>query len=83
MTSTEYNVDGKLFKGIISMCANSLACVRVKGGESECFSIGSGVREGCVVPLTFQRSYGCSNERNKNGEGEGKLRVPSVSLVNT
>ena len=41
MTSTEYNVDGKLFKGIISMFANSLACVRVKGGESECFSIGS------------------------------------------
>ena len=32
-----YNVDGKLLNGIKSMYANSLACVRVKGVESECF----------------------------------------------
>ena len=34
-----YNVDGKLLNGIKSMYANSLACVRVKGCESECFRI--------------------------------------------
>ena len=35
---------GKLLNGINSMYVNSLACVRVKGGESECFSIDIGVR---------------------------------------
>ena len=38
-----YDVDGKLLNGIKSMYANSLVCVRVKGSESECFSIDSGV----------------------------------------
>ena len=28
---------------------NSLACVRVKEGESECFRIDSGVRQGCIL----------------------------------
>ena len=35
--------------GIKSMYINSLACVRVKGGESECFRINSGVRQGCIM----------------------------------
>ena len=35
---------GKLFNGIKSVYVNSLACVRVKGGESECYRINSGVR---------------------------------------
>ena len=39
----------KLWRGIKSMCVNSLACVRVKEGESECFRIESGVRQGCVM----------------------------------
>ena len=34
-----YDVGGKLLNGIKSVYANSLACVRVKGCESECFRI--------------------------------------------
>ena len=45
----KYDVGGKLFSGIKSMYVNSLACVRVKGGENECFRINSGVRHGCVM----------------------------------
>ena len=43
-----YDVGGKLLKGIRSMYINSLACVRVKGGENECFKINSSVR-GCIM----------------------------------
>ena len=32
-----------------TMYVDSLACVRVKGGEPECFRIDSGVRQGCIV----------------------------------
>ena len=39
-----YHVVGKLLNGIKSMYVNSLVCVRVKGCESECFRIDSGVR---------------------------------------
>ena len=38
-----YDVSSKLLNGIKSMYVNSLACVRVKGGESECFRINRGV----------------------------------------
>ena len=34
-----HDVGGKLLNGIKSMYVNSLAYVRVKGGESECFRI--------------------------------------------
>ena len=40
-----YDVDGKLLNGIKSMYANSLACVRVKGG----FRIKSGMRQRCIM----------------------------------
>ena len=40
---------GKLLSGIKSMYVDSLACVEVKGGESECFRIDSGEREGCIM----------------------------------
>ena len=33
---------------IKSMYVNSLAYLRVKGGESECFRINSDVRQGCI-----------------------------------
>ena len=33
------DVGGKTLSGIKSMYVNSLACVSVKGGESECFRI--------------------------------------------
>ena len=32
------DVGGKLLNGIRSMYVNSLACIRVKGGESQCFN---------------------------------------------
>ena len=44
-----YNVGGKLLNGVKSLHFNSLACVRVRGGEGrECFRINSGVRQGCI-----------------------------------
>ena len=39
-----YDVDVKLSNGIKSMYVNSLACIRVKAGESESFRINNGVR---------------------------------------
>ena len=44
-----YDVGGILLNGIKSVYVNSLACVRVKGGESECFRIDSGVRQVCIM----------------------------------
>ena len=38
-----YNVGGKLLNVIKSIYVNNLAWVRVKGGESECFRVDSGV----------------------------------------
>ena len=47
-----YDVGGKLLNGIKSMYVNSLACVRIKGGESACFRIVGGVRQGCIMSLS-------------------------------
>ena len=44
-----YDVGGKLLNGIKSMYVNSLSFVRVKGGETECFRIDSGVRKGFIM----------------------------------
>ena len=49
--------DGKLLNGVKSMYINNLACVRVKGGESECFRIDSGVRRGCIISPWFFNVY--------------------------
>ena len=46
-----YDVCGKVLNGIKSMYANSLACVRVKGGESKCSRIDSSVRQWCGASL--------------------------------
>ena len=71
-----YDVGGKLLNGTKSMYVNSLACVRVKGGESECFRINSGMRQGCIMfPLALQCTYGCSNE-GENGDGEERSEIP-------
>ena len=45
-----YDVGGKLLNGIKSVYVNSLACVRVKKCETECFKIDRGVR---YVPLAL------------------------------
>ena len=44
-----YDVGVKMFGGIKSMYVNSLASVKVKWGESELFSIDSGLRQGFVM----------------------------------
>ena len=38
-----------LLNGIKGMYVNSLACVRVKGGESERFMIDVGMRQECML----------------------------------
>ena len=58
-----YDVGVKVMNGIKSMYVNSLASVRVKGGENECFRINSGVRQGCILSLSLQCIYGRIDER--------------------
>ena len=57
-----YVVFGKLLNGTKSMYDNSLACVGVKGGESECFRIDSGETGVYHVTLALQCIYKCSME---------------------
>ena len=52
-----HDVGGKLLGGIKSMYVDSLAYIRVKGGESEWFRIDSGVRRLHHVPVAFQCIY--------------------------
>ena len=44
-----YDLGDKLLGGIKSMYVKCFTCVTVKGGESECFSIDSSVRQGCII----------------------------------
>ena len=44
-----YDVGDKLLNEIKSMYVDSSACFKVKGGVSERFRIGSGVRQGCII----------------------------------
>ena len=44
-----YDVGGKLLNVIKSVYVNILACAKVKGCESECFRIDSGVRQVCIM----------------------------------
>ena len=46
-----YDVGGKLLSGIKSIYVDSLACVRVKGIESDGFRVDSGMRQGCIMSL--------------------------------
>ena len=52
-----YNVGGILFNDIKSVYVNSLARVRVKGGERECFRIDSGVRQLRIISSRFFNVY--------------------------
>ena len=44
-----YYVGDKLLNGIKRVYVDSLACVRIKGCESECFRIDCGVRQVCIM----------------------------------
>ena len=48
---------GKLLNDIKSIYVNSLACVRIKGCESECFRINSSVKHVCIMFLWFFNAY--------------------------
>ena len=39
------------------MNVNSLACVRIKGGDSDCLRIDSGVRSSCIMSLWLFSVY--------------------------
>ena len=70
-----YDVGGKQLKGIKSMYVNSLPSVRVKGGESECFRIDSGVRQGCIIcHWLFNVYMDTVMKEVKMGIGSGKSR---------
>ena len=74
-----YDGGGKLLNEIKSLYVNSLACVRVKGGESECFWINSGMRKGCIMsPWLFNVYVGAMMEEVKMGMGgeEREWRLP-------
>ena len=44
-----YDGGGKPLNSMKRLYVRSLACVTVKRGESECFRINSGARQGCIM----------------------------------
>ena len=46
-----------MLNGIKSIYVNSVACVRIKGGECECFRIKIAVRQGCIMSLWLFNVY--------------------------
>ena len=70
-----YGVDVKLLNGIKSVNVSSIACVKVKECESECFRIDSGVRQGCIMSPRFFNVYmGEVMKEVKMGMGRGEKR---------
>ena len=73
----------KQLSGIKSMHVDSLACVRVKGGEGEQFRIDSGVRQGCIVsPWLFNVYMAALTKelkmrigRRVRSEGGGRVEI--------
>ena len=61
---------GKLLNRIRSVYVNSLACVRVKGDESEYFSIDCGERHGCIISPWLFNVYMDTIRKEENGDGE-------------
>ena len=53
---------------------NSLACVRVKRGESECFRANSGVRQGCIISPCLFNVYMDAVIKVKIGMGRSRMR---------
>ena len=50
----EYGIDGSLMRAIQSLYTNCSSCVRVNGSKSTPFTVGVGLRQGCVLsPLLF------------------------------
>ena len=53
----------------VHIYVNSLACVRLKGGESECFRIDRGVRQGFIMSLWLFNVYRDALMKVKMGMG--------------
>ena len=65
-----YDVGGKLLNDIKIVYVNSLACIRVKGGERECFRVDSGVRQVCIMsPWLFSVYINAVMKKVKIGMG--------------
>ena len=74
-----YDVGVKLLNGIKSLYVNSLACVRVKGGESKCFRFNSGVRHGCIMYtwlFNVKMDAKGDDKEGENGYGEKGSEIP-------
>ena len=70
-----YDLGGELFNGIKSVYVNSLACVRVKGCERECFRINSGVRQVHIMsPWLFNVYMDAVMNELKMGMGRRGVR---------
>ena len=70
-----YDVGGKLLNGINDIYINSLAYVRVKEGESECFRIDSCMRQMCIMsPLAFSAYMVAVMKDVKMGMGRRRVR---------
>ena len=78
---------GKLLNFIKRVYVNSLACVRIKGCESECLRIDSGVIQVCIMsPWLFnvymdavmkELKMGMGRREVRFQEGEREWRLPS------
>ena len=61
--------------GIKSTYVNSLACVRVKGGDSERSKIDNGMRQGCIMsPLLSKVHMYAVTKEVKMGMGRSLVR---------
>ena len=70
-------MDGKLLSGINSMYANSIAYIRVKGGESEYFRIEKALRQVCIMCSWLFNVY-MNTEMKKVKMGMGRMGVRFV-----
>ena len=70
-----YDVGGKLLNCLKSMYVNSLSCVRVKGGESECLWINNNVRQGFIMfPWILNVYVDAMMKDVKMGMGRRRMR---------
>ena len=66
---------GKQLDGMKSTFVHSLACIRVKGGDSECFRIYSSVGHGCIIsPWLFKVFMDAVMKEVKMGMGRRGVR---------
>ena len=75
-----YNMGGKLLNSIKSMYVNSLACVKVKEGESECFRINNNMRERFIISPCLFNVYMDAAMKTKMGIGRRGVRFQKKEI---